>query len=76
MLGAGQPVAFKIVPPITQNLLGLPGSATMTRAGFAAKNLWVTPYTEDEQWPGGKYPLQNPHPGGLLEWTKQVGTTR
>ena len=39
----------------TQTLLGLEGSPTMTRAGFASKNLWVTPYHVDEQWPGGAY---------------------
>ena len=65
-------MAFKLQPANTQTILGLPGSATMTRAGFASKSLWVTPYAADEQWPGGKYPLQNPHPGGLLEWSKQV----
>ena len=68
----GQPVAWKLAPANTQTLLGLPGSATMTRAGFASKSLWVTPYRPDERWVGGKYPLQNPHPGGILEWTRQV----
>lgn len=67
----GQPVSFKLSPANTQTLLGLPGSATMTRAGFASKSLWVTEYSPEERWVGGKFPLQNPHPGGILEWVKQ-----
>lgn len=67
-------MSFKLSPANTQTLLGLPGSATMTRAGFASKTLWVTEYNPEERWVGGKYPLQNPHPGGVLEWVKQVLT--
>lgn len=65
-------MSFKLSPANTQTLLGLPGSATMTRAGFASKSLWVTEYSPEERWVGGKFPLQNPHPGGILEWVKQV----
>ena len=36
-------------------------------------SLWVTPYSEDEKYPGGDYPLQNVKTGGVAEWVKQVG---
>ena len=63
---AGTPIGYKLVLENTQTLLGLEGSPTMTRAGFASKNLWVTPYHVDEQWPGGacaplSLPLENQH---------------
>ena len=61
------------MPANTQLLLGLPGSTTAQRASFATKSLWVTPYDEEQLYPGGMYPLQNIHTGGLAEWTKQVG---
>lgn len=46
----------------------------MTRAGFASKSLWVTEYSPEEKWVGGEYTLQNPHPGGILEWVKKVSS--
>ena len=72
MLSAGLPIAYKLMLPNTPILLGKPGSVTMSRGAFATKNLWVTPYQPTEQWPGGKYPLQNPDACGVAEWTKQV----
>ena len=51
---------------------GLPGSTTAQRASFATKSLWVTPYDEEQMFPGGRYPLQNIYTGGLAEWTKEV----
>ena len=49
------------------------------RGIFAAKHLWVTPHSEDERWPAGMFPLQNPgeYSRGIAEWTQQVfGNTR
>jgi primary-amine oxidase len=42
----------------------------LKRAGFLAKNLWVTPYRADERYPAGEYPNQNPGDEGLPRWTK------
>lgn len=69
---AGHPIAYKLLPANTQLLLGLPGSTTAERASFATKSLWVTPYDEDELYPGGKYPLQNVKTGGVAHWAKKV----
>ena len=52
MWAVGQPIAYKLVPQNSQTLLGLEGTPTMTRAGFAAKSLWVTPYHAGQRWPG------------------------
>jgi hypothetical protein len=64
------------MPANTQLLLGLPGSTTAERASFATKSLWVTPYDEDEMYPGGKYPLQNVKTGGVARWVKKVSRAR
>ena len=70
---AGHPIAYKLIPANTQLLLGLPGSTTAERASFATKSLWVTPYDDNQLYPGGKYPLQNIYTGGVADWAKEVG---
>jgi primary-amine oxidase len=67
--GVGEPVAYKLVPGYTPTMLAQPGSAVRTRAGFATKNLWVTPYAPDELRAAGDYPVQHPGGDGLPRWT-------
>ena len=55
----GQPVAYKLMPGATPTLLGREGSSIAKRAGFATKNLWVTPYAPDEKRAAGEYPNQH-----------------
>lgn len=44
----------------------------LRRATFLKHNLWVTPYSRDEMFPGGEFPNQNPRVGeGLATWVKQ-----
>lgn len=57
------------MPANTQLLVG--GGTTAERASFAQKSLWVTPYDEDEKYPGGKYPLQNVKTGGVAHWARK-----
>jgi primary-amine oxidase len=38
---------------------------------LADKHLWVTQYDDDEEFPAGEYPNQNPGGEGLPEWTEQ-----
>jgi Cu2+-containing amine oxidase len=66
---AGDPVAYKLVPGPTPTLLADPASSIGRRAGFATRNLWVTPYEPDERWAAGAYPNQNPGGDGLPRWT-------
>uniref|UniRef100_A0A0D3FS80 Amine oxidase n=1 Tax=Oryza barthii TaxID=65489 RepID=A0A0D3FS80_9ORYZ len=44
----------------------------LRRAGFLKHNLWVTSYKNDEMYPGGEFPNQNPRINeGLSTWVKQ-----
>ena len=65
----GQPVAYRLVPGENCPALAQPDAAVMRRAGFAAHQLWVTPYRADERYPAGDYPNQNPGGDGLPRWT-------
>ena len=44
----GKPVGYKLVPQASSTLLAGEGSLHARRAGFARRNLWVTPYAPDE----------------------------
>jgi primary-amine oxidase len=66
---AGDPVAYKLVPGPTPVLLADPQSSIGRRAGFATRNLWVTPYDPAERWPAGDYPNQHEGGDGLPRWT-------
>ncbi len=65
----GEPVAYKLVPGATPTLLAQPHSSIAQRAGFATRNLWVTPYAPDERRAAGDYPNQHPGGAGLPRWT-------
>ena len=65
----GQPVGYKLIPGSTPTLLGRPGSSIANRAGFATKNLWVTPYAPDERRAAGDFPNQHEGGDGLPRWT-------
>ncbi|HXQ43955.1 MAG TPA: primary-amine oxidase [Acidimicrobiales bacterium] len=66
---AGDPVAYTLVPGATPTLLADARSSIGRRAGFATRNLWVTPYDPGERWAAGDYPNQNPGGDGLPRWT-------
>ena len=42
----------------------------LTRAQFVNFHLWVTPYSADELWAGGRYSNQSLPGSGLPDWTK------
>ncbi|HUI02072.1 MAG TPA: primary-amine oxidase [Acidimicrobiales bacterium] len=67
----GEPVAYKLVPGSTPTLHADPESSVGRRAGFAACNLWVTPYAADECRAAGDYPNQHAGGDGLPRWTAQ-----
>jgi primary-amine oxidase len=67
----GQPTAFKLLPASTPTLLADPESSVGRRAAFAAQNLWVTPFSQDERRAAGDYPNQHVGGSGLPEWTAQ-----
>jgi len=65
----GQPVAYRLVPRATPTLLAGEGSSIAARAGFATRNLWVTPYHPGERRAAGDFPNQHPGGAGLPGWT-------
>ncbi|MFK7802015.1 MAG: primary-amine oxidase [Anaerolineae bacterium] len=70
----GRPTGYKLVAGENCLPFAQPGSWIHKRAGYMFKHLWVTPFDENEQYPGGKYPYQSLGPGtaatdGLPEWT-------
>jgi primary-amine oxidase len=69
--GLGQPTSYKLLPASTPTLLASPSSSVGQRAAFAAHNVWVTPFSEDERRAAGDYPNQHIGGAGLPEWTAQ-----
>jgi primary-amine oxidase len=67
--GLGRPVAYRLVPRATPSLLAAEGSSIAARAGFATRNLWVTPYDPGQRRPAGDFPNQHPGGAGLPAWT-------
>jgi primary-amine oxidase len=67
----GQPTAYKLLPASTPTLLADPASSVGRRAEFAAHNLWVTPFHEEERRAAGEFPNQSRGGDGLPTWTAQ-----
>jgi primary-amine oxidase len=65
----GQPVAYRLVPRATPVLLASEESSVAGRAGFATRNLWVTPYDAEERRAADDFPSQHPGGAGLPAWT-------
>ena len=66
----GQPVSYKLAPGDNILPFAHPEASVSKRAGFARKNLWVTPYQSEEMSPTGPYPNQHPGGDGLPRWTQ------
>ncbi|MEM7001124.1 MAG: primary-amine oxidase [Pseudomonadota bacterium] len=67
----GVPVAWRLLPGGTPALFSHPDSAVAKRAGFAAHNLWVTPYEDGAINAAGDYPNLHDGGAGLPAWTAQ-----
>ena len=65
----GQPVGYRLVPGENAPPFLQPDAAVLKRAGFAAYDLWVTPYSPQERYAAGDYPNQHPTGDGLPVWT-------
>ena len=61
--------AYKLVPGENCFPYAQPGSSIAERAAYMYHHLWVTPWREDENYPAGAYPNQNPGGDGLPLWT-------
>jgi primary-amine oxidase len=69
--GLGMPVGYKLEPEGCFPAMIDPESPVFKRAQVIGHNLWVTPYSEEERWPSGEFPVQSEVDSGLAEWTKQ-----
>jgi primary-amine oxidase len=68
----GQPTGYKLIPGSNCLPLALPEAKFLRRAGFLKHNLRVTSYKNDEMFPGGEFPNQNPRiEEGLATWVKK-----
>ncbi|MFI0354205.1 primary-amine oxidase [Actinomadura sp. 9N407] len=67
----GVPVGYKLLPGwASDTLIAQAPSLIAQRAGFATRNLWVTPYSPAEMHSGGDHPNQDRSGAGLSTWTK------
>ena len=69
--GAGEPVAYKLIPHGNVLPFAQPDASVIKRAGFMTKHLWVTPHEPSELHAAGDYPNQHKGGVGLPEWTQQ-----
>lgn len=65
------PVGYKLVPSAHPPLLAQPTSLTAHKGWFASKQLWVTPFAEEQRWPAGAYVVGAKECSGLKEWTAE-----
>ncbi|MEU3855164.1 primary-amine oxidase [Streptomyces sp. NPDC029554] len=69
---AGLPVGYKLLPGwASDTLIAQHPSLMAKRAGFATKNIWVTPYAPNELRSAGEHPNASRRGAGLPEWTTQ-----
>ena len=69
----GEPVAWKLISNNNHKLMAKPGSFIWDKAAFARHSVWVTPYDQDQMYPGGFYVFNkqsNWTDTGLINWTK------
>jgi primary-amine oxidase len=65
----GQFTAYTLVPASAAPFFPLEGSAPFRTAGFAAHQLWVTPYSPDELYAAGEFQNLGRDGEGLPHWT-------
>jgi primary-amine oxidase len=65
----GEPVAYKFVPGDNSIPFASKNAWWRKRAGFVNHHVWVTPYTEGENYAAGDYPNQSQGGDGLTKWT-------
>lgn len=72
VLCSGHPIAYHLHPAQGPCLLAQADSPVAQRGLFTTKNLWVTPYVDDQLYPAGTYVFQSSRDSGLGQWTQQV----
>ncbi|AZT92001.1 primary-amine oxidase [Brevibacterium aurantiacum] len=67
----GFPVGYQLHMPDEPTMMAAEGSSISKRAGFGQKHVWLTQFDENERFPSGTYPNQNPGQGTITEWVQQ-----
>jgi len=70
----GYATAYKLMPGENTLPMAHTSASVSKRAAYMSQHLWVTPYHEDEKYPAGDYPNQNPGGAGLPHWTESDRT--
>jgi len=65
----GQHVGYMLMPGAQASPFMPPGSVVRKKAGFLDHQFWVTQYSDDEEYPAGRYPASNKVYDGLPRWT-------
>src|SRR6185436_19447916 len=65
----GQYTAYTLVPGATAPAFALASSEPLRTAGFAAHQLWITPYAPAEQYAAGEFQNLGRDGDGLPRWT-------
>ena len=65
----GEPVGYKFLPGDNSVPFASKNAWWRKRAGFVNHHVWVTPYTEGENYAAGDYPNQSQGGDGLTKWT-------
>jgi len=68
---AGEPVGYKLFPGDNSLPLASPQAWWRKRATFVNRQVWVTPFAEDERFAAGDYPNQSSGGDGLEKWTER-----
>jgi primary-amine oxidase len=74
----GEPVGYKFLTGDNSVPFASKNAWWRKRAGFVNHHVWVTPYTEGENYAAGDYPNQSQGGDGLTKWTsenRQIGNT-
>jgi len=66
----GEPVGYRLVPTHAAALLAHETAAVVSRAGFATRHLWVTPFDAEQRRAAGDFPNQHPGGAGLPAWVE------
>jgi primary-amine oxidase len=65
----GEPVGYKFIPGDNSVPFASENAWWRKRAGFVNNHVWVTPFSEEENYAGGDFPNQSQGGDGLVQWT-------
>lgn len=65
----GQHTGYMLMPGSQAKPFMPEGSVVRKKAGFLDHQFWVTQYSDEEEYPAGRYPASNKVYDGLKQWT-------